>query len=90
VVAEPSALAEMRRISTFFLIAAFVIFIGAFFLAVRTPIGRSLRGCRQNVPCDQLPDSSHRQAVFFLGMGLATVVLTGGIVLRLVGSQAST
>jgi hypothetical protein len=75
----------MRRVSTFFLFAALVIFLATFFLTARTPTPYDYSVCRPVAPCDPValtPDRSHRQAVFFLGMGAAAVVLTGGIVIR--------
>ena len=67
-------------------------FLGSLVLAVvsvivtgvvlaQTPVGQETRGCPPDA-CDPLVDISHRQAVFFIGVGVTLVLLAISAVLH--------
>jgi hypothetical protein len=79
-----------RVAGTVLVITAALVFLGGFITAARTPLSNpKLPPKCEHQACDAAASASNRQTVFYSWMGVALLVLVGGIVLRSTGNRSA-
>jgi hypothetical protein len=79
---------RLRVLAGVALLGAFLLFVGTFLaVAHMRAIPDSVPGCQLNA-CG-ISNDPHREEIFYRGMGLTLLVLTGGIGLRLMASRGT-